>query len=122
MAPPSGAARLLFSQSGVLVVGSEQGLWQWNEKARRLQRLIAHRDLDKTLIQSIFNDENGLWIASNKGAFRYNEDGSCTVIPALFGIPVQAIQKDRDGNYWFVTYNKGVLILRGALALPAVAL
>jgi ligand-binding sensor domain-containing protein len=99
------------SNKGTFLVGSEHGLWVWDEKTEKLQRLTAHPDLDKTIVQSLFTDEHGVWIASNKGAFCYQNDGSLIAIPALAGLPVQAISKDKEGNYWFVTYDKGVFIL-----------
>jgi ligand-binding sensor domain-containing protein len=102
------------TKEGVFLVGSEKGLWIWDEKTQKLQHKNGHRDLDKTIVQSFLSDEKGVWIASNNGAFRYNAGGKVVAIPALAGLPVQGICKDEAGNYWFVTYNKGTFILRGS--------
>jgi ligand-binding sensor domain-containing protein len=99
--------------NGVFIVGSEKGLWMWDEKAQKLQPIKAHPVLDKTLVQSFFTDAQGVWIASNKGAFLYKKDGTVDAIPIVAGMPVQSITKDLAGNYWFITYDKGVFILRG---------
>ena len=99
--------------NGGLLVGSEKGLWIWDEKIQKLNQLNVNAALDKTIVQSFFTDAQGVWIASNKGAFLYKKDGSVVAIPILAGLPVQAISKDLNGNYWFVTYDKGIFILRG---------
>ncbi len=99
--------------NGLFLVGSEKGVWTWDEKTEKLTPIKAHPDLDKTLVQSFFCDAEGVWIASNKGAFRYQKDGKVVAIPTLAGLPVQGICRDVAGNYWFVTYDKGVFILRG---------
>jgi ligand-binding sensor domain-containing protein len=99
--------------NGVFLIGSEKGLWFWEEKTQKIQPLKVHPVLDKTIVQSFFCDDKGIWIASNKGAFCYQKNGTLLAIPTLAGMPVQSIAKDLSGNYWFVTYDKGVFILRG---------
>ncbi len=100
--------------NGGLLAGSESGLYLWDEKTQKLNRLAVNNALDKTIVRAFFTDAQGVWIASDKGAFCYQKDGSVTPIPALAGLPVQEISKDLNGNYWFVTYDKGIFILRGS--------
>ena len=99
---------------GIFVVGSEKGVWIWDEKTQKLQHRNLHRDLDKTIVQSFLSDEKGVWMSSNKGAFCYKKEGSFLAIPALAGLPVQGICKDTAGNYWFATYDKGIFIINGS--------
>ncbi|MBL7814356.1 MAG: histidine kinase [Saprospiraceae bacterium] len=102
------------TKNGALLIGSEKGVWIWQEKVQKIQKLNLHNDLDKTAVYALFSDEKGVWIASNKGAFCYQNDGKLMVLPQFLGFSMQAINKDKSGNYWFVTYDKGIFVLRGS--------
>lgn len=97
-----------------LFIGSEKGVWIWQQNAQKIQKINLHKDIDNAIVHALFSDEKGIWIAGNKGVFCYQNNGQLTAFSSFSGISVQAIAKDRSGNYWVVTYDKGIFVLNGS--------
>jgi ligand-binding sensor domain-containing protein len=100
------------SASGTLWIGSERGLWTFDEKSQKIQKRTLQQELDRAYIQSFFNDEKGTWIATSRGVFLLDKDDKIQSIALSKGIPFQSICKDANGFYWLISYNQGVFILK----------
>lgn len=65
------------------------------------------------LIQDVSIINNEIWISTSTGAYSFNTDwtpkynGFCF----LKGNSISKVIKDREGNYWFSTLNKGIIVV-----------
>lgn len=68
---------------------------------------------EKLFVQNVdlINDE--IWIATSKGAYCFNKDLTPKYSGHCFynGTSISKVFKDREGNYWFGTLNKGILLV-----------
>ena len=83
-----------------LWTGTTNGMRRWDGK-----RLTADRvppSLLKLDILSILRDrDSNIWVGTNHGLFRYNENGISSLgAPEVTG-PVTGLFEDREGNIWF---------------------
>lgn len=64
-------------------------------------------------VQDVTNIGNEIWISTSTGAYCFNTNWQPLYNGFCFfkGSSISKIIKDREGNYWFSTLNKGIIIV-----------
>ncbi|WP_404339422.1 two-component regulator propeller domain-containing protein [Pseudoalteromonas mariniglutinosa] len=111
--PNTSVYTLLLTKSGTLLVGTEQGAWQFNGK--RFESI--NPVLSNQSISSLLEDSQGdLWFGTiNNGVFRLSELG-LEQLDADAGLPanrILSLLQDREQSIWVGT-NAGLFRLREA--------
>ncbi len=97
---------------GIIWVGTNEGLNIFENN------VIRRSEVAKGIVcMDLANDrENNLWIASNKGIYKYSNENKFTdYIGEKEGLPYQDIPKilhDAEGSLWACTYKAGLIRLR----------
>lgn len=108
--------RALFEdRAGALWIGSEQGLFRFQDGV--LRRLTRANGLPDDRVLTIEEDEQGLWIGTERGGLAHLLDGHVTtVIGVREGLAherVWSLGRDRHGNLWIGTDGGGLQRLSG---------
>lgn len=101
-----------FSDS-ILWVGTTEGIFSLQTRQQKLNRLTLHPILDKAQIKRFFLTEEGLWIATNRGAWLYKKGSikNFTTKDGLFTNEVLSFIKDADGLVWVACFGGGINLI-----------
>ncbi|MFY7652494.1 MAG: sensor histidine kinase [Chitinophagaceae bacterium] len=68
---------------------------------------------DGLFIQNFCKIDDEIWVATSTGAYCFNSDFTPKYNGICFfeGSSISGIMKDREGNYWFASTNKGVYLV-----------
>lgn len=112
---------LAYDKDGKLWIGTDYGLYVYDEMQDDLSHLSTHNScLPSNSIQCVFCDSNGtLWIGSTKGLLRYSQSTKDFTLAKVErksflngnSIHITSITEGYSDNLWVGTWNKGLAIL-----------
>lgn len=93
-------------KSGEIWVGTNYGLYYYNEKEDKFKQIL----LKNITIRTLYGDNEGiLWIGTEKGVYAYDTlKKELNFLNNLPNVPINAIVKYRD-TIWIGTYGKGLI-------------
>ncbi|QTE21449.1 sensor histidine kinase [Polaribacter cellanae] len=79
----------------------------------KLLELGGFENMESESIQHIFKNGNQIWFSTTNGVYVYNFSGNKFYEKRQFlkGKNVTKTIKDKDGNYWFTTLNRGIYVM-----------
>ena len=95
-------------------IGSEYRIFIWNKEKKQPTPISSIPHTRKTIFRQIYQNKEGIWIASNQGLFLL--DPQTTALLKHYtksdGLPSQNINyiyEDREGIFWLGTRNSGLV-------------
>lgn len=93
---------------GLIWLGTEKGLMKFDGASFEP---FQTQQLQGVFVFSLLGSEDGLWISTGRGLFRYAK-GSLVNMSSKNNLPYApafAISKGKDGSIWFATYAQGLI-------------
>ena len=103
-------AKDFIIQDDIIYIGTDQGLLSFNINGDEIQRNGFVAPTLELQINSLFVDENGIWIGSENGLFIFDPKADTMKRIDGFNTPyrISSIDKDDFNSVWLGTFESGV--------------
>lgn len=73
--------------------------------------ILDSLDLKSNVMGIWSEDQHSMWISTAQGLYQSNRNLDPPSVQYFSGVPISALQKDREGNFWLATLDEGVKLV-----------